>query len=164
MRRSGWMLSWSSWESMGYDARESCGGFSMLWVVFVTTQGCFWPLMRRTHVESLRVRLFLEGWTGMGFWMRVRTSLIMSWPSLWRTSLSAVFRHLSSSREWPSPSTMLECLLGRGISGKIIFWYGKYRMTALLLCCLILILVQMISLVSLVVTRSWESLVYLITF
>lgn len=143
MRRSGWMLSWGLWESMGCDARESCGGFSMLLAVFVTMQGCFWPLMRRTLVESLRVRLFSEGWIGMGFWMRVRTSLIMCWPWLWRTSLSAVFRHLSSSREWPSPSTMLECSLGRSISGKIIFLISKYRIPASLLCCL-----QMISLVS----------------
>lgn len=125
MRRSDWMQSWSWWVSMVCDARESCGGSNMPWAAFVMLLECFWLLMRRTHAGSLKVRLFFAGWTAMVYWMRVRTSLIMYWPWLWRTSLSAVCKHLSSSLVWQSPSTMPVCLSGRGISGVLIMQVGS---------------------------------------
>lgn len=120
MRKSVWMLSWSLLESMGSGARESCGGFSMPWAVSGTMQGCFWPLMRRTLDVSSRVRLSSGGWTGTGCWKRVRTSLIMFWLWLWRTSLNVACRQLCSRLVWQSPSIMPVCLSGRGISGKFI--------------------------------------------
>ena len=87
-------------------------GSVMHWAVFVTMQGYFWPWTRRTLIESLKVRLFSEGWTAMVFWMRVRTSSIMSSYWLWRTSLSVFCKHLCSSLVWQSLSTMPECSLG----------------------------------------------------
>lgn len=117
MRRSDWTTSWGLWENMGSDVRGSCGGFNMLWAASAMLPGSFLLLMKRILVGSLRVMPFCVGWTGMDFWMRARTSLIMSWPWPWRTFLSAGFKPLCSSRVWPSLFTMLVCLLGRGISG-----------------------------------------------
>ncbi|KAL3379750.1 hypothetical protein AABB24_000452 [Solanum stoloniferum] len=51
----------------------------------------------------------------MDYWTRARTSLIMSWPSLWRTFLSVVSKPLSLRLAWLSQSTMLECSFDKGI-------------------------------------------------
>ena len=129
MRRSDWTTSWGLWENMGSDVRGSCGGFNMLWAASAMLPGSFLLLMKRILVGSLRVMPFCVGWTGMDFWMRARTSLIMSLLWLWRTSLSAVSKPLCSSRVWPSQFTMLACLLGRGISGIISVWFPPKWLT-----------------------------------
>lgn len=117
MRRNVWMLSWSLLENMGFDARGSCGEFSMLWAASVMLLGSFLLWMRKIPAVSLRVRLFFAGWTDLGFWKRARTSLIMSLHWLWRTSLRGVFKPKCSKLVWPSPSTTPGFLSGKGTSG-----------------------------------------------
>ena len=147
MRRSVWMLSWSLWENTGFGARGNCGGFSMPWAVSVMLLGCFLPLMRRIPAESLRVKLCSEGWTVMGFWRRVRTSSITSWHWLWRTFLSAAFRHLCLRLAWQSPSIMPECSSSRGISGKnqIRYKCEEMKVMAYVFFCYLFFLTVMIK-------------------
>jgi len=122
MRRNGWTQSWNLLESMGSVLRGSYGGFNMPWAAFVMLQECFSPWTRRTHAEFLKVKPFSAGWTGMVFWRRTRTSLIMSWPSLLRTSLSVGSRPSCSRLAWQSLFTMLVCSSSRGTLGKINYF------------------------------------------
>ncbi|TXG57887.1 hypothetical protein EZV62_015716 [Acer yangbiense] len=84
---------------------------------FEMPQGNFSPLMSRTHVVFLRVKLFWEGCTSMGSWYMARTSSITYLPSLWSTFLSAASRLLCSSLVWLSQFTMPESSSGRDTLG-----------------------------------------------
>jgi len=137
MRRNGWTLSWNLLESMGSVLRGSYGGFNMPWAASVMLQECFSPWMRRIHDEYLKVKPFSAGWTGMVFWRRTRTNLIMSWPSLLRASLSVASRPLCSRLAWQSLFTMLACSSSIGTLGKI--WYFLFARIILLFLTLFLL-------------------------